>query len=116
MRRLVVAPRAERDLDDILTRSATVFGEAAAERYRRLIDRAIANLLADPARSGVRTQPGLPPAIRLYALRMAAHGTPPSDRVNRPRHPVVFRYDAKEVRIVRVLHESMDMKRHLGVG
>ena len=114
MRRLVVAPRAQRDLDDILARSDELFGDAAAERYRRLIDHAVANLLADPERLGVRIESGLPAWARLYPLRLASRGAALADRVSRPRHLLIFRYTDRELRLIRVLHERMNVGSHLG--
>jgi toxin ParE1/3/4 len=114
LRRLVVAPRAERDIDDILARSGELFGAVASERYRCLIERAIANLLADSARLGVRGEPGLPLSIRLYPLWSAARSAPAADRVSRPRHVIVFGATDTELRIARVLHDRMNVQSLLG--
>ena len=50
MRRLVVAPRARRDIDAALTDSAERHGGGAARRYRRLITLAIDALHERPDR------------------------------------------------------------------
>lgn len=55
--RLVVSPDAEGDFDQIIQTSSGMFGEAAAHRYRRLIQHAFADVLARPDRPSA---PGLP--------------------------------------------------------
>ena len=116
MRRLVVTLEAKLDINDILAQSQVLLGPPAAIRYRRLIDRALTNLIVDPSRNGVGTKPGLQDAVRLYPLRVANYGVARSERVSRPRHVVAFTYDVEEVLILRVLHDRMDAGEQLGGG
>ena len=116
MHRLVVTFEAKLDIDDILIQSRSLFGEAAADRYRRLIDRALNNLVADPSRNGVSAEPALSALVRLYPLRVANYGAERNERVSRPRHVLAFSHDSAEVLILRVLHERMDVGSQLGGG
>ncbi len=88
--RLVVAPDAEGDFDEIIRTSAETFGEAAAHRYRLLIQQAYADVLARPDRPKAR---GVPDALRLYPIRHSRLGVPVPDRVGQPRHVVAVEAD-----------------------
>lgn len=112
MRRLFVAPRAQRDIDATLTESATRHGRHAARRYSRLIAVAIEALHAQPDRPSAH--PAEIDDLRLYALRVAARQLGAHGPVRSPTHVVVFRFDDQTVEIVRLLHEAMDLPHHLG--
>jgi plasmid stabilization system protein ParE len=111
MRRLDIALEAERDIDALLTYSHRRFGPRSADRYRRLIDQALADLIEDAGRTGVRPAR---PDLFIYHLRSSAARTPRSDRIARPRHIIVFRSDAAWLRVVRVLDDRMDIAGRLG--
>jgi toxin ParE1/3/4 len=112
MRKLLVAPRAQRDIDAALHDSAERHGLNAARRYRRLIYLTIQSLHEHPDRPAARSVGD--GDLRLYALRTAARQLGLREPVRAPSHLVVFRFDDQIVRIVRVLHEAMDLPRHLG--
>jgi len=111
VRTLEVARRARRDIDLILWTSHDRHGARAADRYRRLIAKAIEDLRADPGRPSSRAT-GIGD-LRLYALAVAAQGMPPTSRVGDPPHVIVYRFDDRRVEIVRVLHGAMDLPTHL---
>ncbi len=113
MRPLRLAPRAQRDLAEILETSEDRFGARTADRYRRLFAAAFRDLSADPGRVGVRADEGVPDGIRLYHLRYARPRVSGQHRIVRPRHFIVFREVNGQVRVVRILHDSMDLERHL---
>ena len=113
MNELRVAGRAARDIDEILERSEADFGAVAADRYRRLLDVALQLLKSDPARAGVRTDADLPSGVRLFHLRIARNRLAAVDRVGRPRHFLVFRIRPGLIEVLRVLHDTMDLARHL---
>ena len=113
MRRLEFAPEAERDIDALLIASENRFGPAAADRYRALLDAVFTDLCRDPQRPAARPREGLSGDLRFYHLKHAAKRLPARNRVSRARHLIVFRFDAERVEVVRVLHESMDLARHL---
>lgn len=104
--RLVVAPDAEGDFDEIVRTSAEAFGETAAHRYRLLIQQAFADVLARPDRPEA---PGVPGDLRFYPIRHSRLRVPVPDRVGQPRHVLVYRHDAERLEIVRILHDRMDI-------
>jgi toxin ParE1/3/4 len=110
MRRLVIAPLALREARDALQRSRNVFGSRAARAYEALIRRAYKLLCADPRRAGVQRREDLPRAPRVFHLRHArTRGAAPKQ----PRHFIVFTYDDTTLTVLRVLHDSMDIPRHV---
>jgi toxin ParE1/3/4 len=100
MRALLVAPRAQRDIDAALTDSAA-----------RLITLAIEALHKRPDRPSA--QPSEFGDLRLYALRVAARQLSAHEPVRSPPHVIAYRFDDQTVEIVRLLHEAMDLPRHL---
>jgi toxin ParE1/3/4 len=114
MRKLLVAPRAQRDIDAALNDSAERHGRSAARRYRRLITLAIQALHERPERPAARRIGA--GDLRLYALRTAVRQLDLREPVRAPSHLVVFRFDEGLVEIVRLLHEAMDLPRHLGLA
>jgi toxin ParE1/3/4 len=110
--RLVIAPRARRDIDVILLESAAGFGELVADRYRRLIGQALRDVESDPGRLGVRQRFDLPVGIETYHLRHS-RGRVGVDKVRRPRHLLVLRREPQRLVLLRVLHDAMDLIRHL---
>ena len=108
---LEIAPRARRDLDSIFTDSHNRFGALAAVRYRRLVAEALRDLRLSPNRLGVAINPDLPTGLRLYHLRYSRSAA--SGRIGRPRHLIAFKVTAGGLVVVRVLHDAMDIPRHL---
>lgn len=111
MRALVVSPQAETEFRAILRHSRQTFGPVIRNRYRLLIEQAWLDLCADPVRPGVKSLTG---GLHLYALRFSARRVPGPDRIARPRHIVVFRFDDSRIEILRLLHDSMDVPGRLG--
>jgi toxin ParE1/3/4 len=68
----------------------------------------------DPERPGSRARPDLPGGVRIYHLASsrdrAASGY---GVVKQPRHFIVYQVRGRRVRVVRVLHDATDLKRHL---
>lgn len=84
-------------------------------RYESLLVQAIQDVAASPHRTGVHARPEIAANARTYHLW---HGrdrvNPPEDRVRSPRHFLLFRIgENDQVEIGRVLHERMDLQRHL---
>src|SRR5258706_11507941 len=109
--KLFVAPQARRDVGDILRRSVSQFGADARDRYRALILRSYSDLLADPSRAGVHRGPV--GDVRLYHLRHSRAVFPAGSRTRAPKHLIAFRIKGDLVEVIRVLHEAMDIERHL---
>lgn len=109
MRSLRVAPEAEADFDAIVRTSADMFGEAAAHRYRLLIQQAYADLRAQPDRPASPTRSDIPRDLRLYDVRHRRLRVGVADRVGHSRHVIAYRYGLNHVEIVRILHDRMDL-------
>lgn len=109
----VSAPALE-DISDIWGWTVEHFGTAAALRYEGLIEQAIADLADDPERPAAKHRPELLPGLWSYHLA-ASRTRVEGDRVRQaPRHFVLFRYlQPGVIEIVRVLHDSRDLSRHV---
>ncbi|MDP1738331.1 MAG: type II toxin-antitoxin system RelE/ParE family toxin [Caulobacter sp.] len=116
MTALRLTASARRDVATALAQSEQQFGRAARRRYRLLLQRAFDDLAQDPRRPGVRDDPHLPADHRLYPVRLSRARVATADRVGNPRHVVVFRIDKQGVEVLRLLHEAMDLPRHLPPG
>jgi len=114
----VISPAAERDIESILAWTHEQFGEEGRLRYEAFVVRAILDLADNPDRSGSQRRPEIAVAARTYhlchsRLRVSAR----VGRIRRPRHFLLYRrrHDG-QVEIGRVLHERMDLARHLPEG
>lgn len=110
---LEIAPRARRDLDSILEESEASFGAVVADRYRLLLGTALRDLRMNPGRPGVRARADLPPGIFLYHVRHSRSRVSEGSRIARPRHVLVIRAVGNVLEVVRVLHDAMDLPRHI---
>jgi toxin ParE1/3/4 len=115
MAKFVLSPAAETDIEDVLAWTHEHFGEAARLRYEELLAQAILDVAANPERPGSTSRPELSEAARTYHLYHSRNNvSPAANRVKRPRHFLLFRIaDTGSVEIGRVLHDSMDLARHL---
>jgi toxin ParE1/3/4 len=115
MPRFRLSPLAERDIEAILAWTHEHFGERGRLRYEALLVRAIQDVADDPMRAGSLARPELAPGARTYHLRLSRDRiVPASQRVRRPRHFLLYRARQDEpVEIGRVLHDGMDLARHL---
>lgn len=101
-RRIVVSQRAQDDLADIAAWTAEKFGDRQAGMYVDAILETIDELLSNPARGKTRDEIGQ----GLRSLHMAKPG-------RRGRHLLLYREDAAAVTILRILHDGMELSRHL---
>jgi toxin ParE1/3/4 len=109
-----LSPSARSDIREALVWSREHFGEGAAARYQKLIQRAIADIARNPDRPGARERPELAPGIRTYHLffsRERAGGRRAA--VKQPRHFLVYRPGQNWIDVVRVLHDVRDLARHV---
>ena len=113
--KVILAPAAVADLAGILAWSAEAFGDAARRRYAALIVQAIEDLTVDPDRVGVETRPEIAAGVQTYHLAHSRNRVAPAaGRVITQRHFVIFRLRSDwALEIARVLHDSMDLARHL---
>ena len=110
-----LSPQAEQDIEAILAWSHEEFGEKARLRYEALLIRAILDVAEVPERAGSHERPDIVNGARTYHLRYSRdHVKRTVGRVQRPRHFLLYRtFDEGGVEIGRVLHDGMDLSRHL---
>lgn len=111
----VISPSAQRDIHAILAWTHDRFGLQSRLRYEALLARAIQDVTDDPQRAGSQNRQEIAPAARTYHLWHSRERVEPAaDRVHRPRHFLLYRTcDDGRVEIGRVLHDRMDLVRHL---
>lgn len=115
MRAVILAPAAEEDLVAILTWSRETFGEAARQRYAALLTQAITDVATNPSRAGVHHADEIDVGIRVYHIMHSRRRSGlVADRVTSPRHFLLFRLRHETaIEFVRVLHDSMQLSRHV---
>ena len=118
MAHYVISPAAYRDIQSILAWTHERFGEQMRLCYESLLLRAILDVAEDPQRPGGQTRSEIAPAARTYHLRHSRDRVDPAtDRVRRPRHFLLYRTgEDGRIEIGRVLHDRMDLARHLPEG
>jgi toxin ParE1/3/4 len=86
---------------------------SAALRYAELVVQALRGLEADPDRPAARTLPKLQPGLLLYQLASSRERVT-GQRAKTPRHFILYRQRADAVlEVLRILHDSRDLARHL---
>ena len=112
---LRLSQEAQEDMEGIFAWTDGQFGEGIRLRYEELLVQAFLDLVNDPGRPGTLKRPELAKGAFTYHLRYSR------DRVSRsvglirkPRHFLLCRVAADGyLEIGRVLHDSMDLARHL---
>jgi toxin ParE1/3/4 len=103
--RVRLSEAAERDLDDIYLWTAEKFGVDQARAYRRVLLDALRALRDGPDIIGVKDRADLAPGLK--SLHIARQG-------KRGRHFIMFDAAlAGHIRVVRILHDAMDIARHV---
>jgi len=111
-RHLTVPVRA--DIADALSWSRQYFGEQGRDRYEALIFTAIDDVVKRPSHPASKQHMGHRAGVRSWHLRLSRSHVPPDmGRVESPRHVLFYRVMGGVVVIGRLLHERMDLKRHL---
>jgi toxin ParE1/3/4 len=101
-----LARQAELDIEGILAWTEVHFGIQQAQSYLEVLTLALEALTEGPDVVGAKQRNDIQPNIRL--LHVARHG-------KRGRHYVVFRVSEKNrIEVLRIIHDSMDLARHLG--
>jgi toxin ParE1/3/4 len=96
VRRAALRPRARRDLEDIWDHTAKTWGPAQAEIYLRQIETSLATIAQEPMIGRACDE------IRAGYRKFPAGS-----------HIVFYRIDADTIDVVRILHQRMDIDRHL---
>jgi toxin ParE1/3/4 len=103
-----LAAAAEQDFREILRWTAENFGRGQARAYARTLSTALHDLARGPSIMGARLREDIDPGIRI--LHVARKG-------RKGRHLVVFRVapppSEPAIDVLRLLHDSMDLPRHL---
>ncbi len=106
--RVRLTAAAEADFQDIIRWTVAQFGEGQARVYAGTLSEAIEALTAGAKAAGVKPRDDI--AKGLFTLHVARRG-------RKGRHFVMFRIGAeggdKVVEVLRVLHDAMDLPRHL---
>jgi toxin ParE1/3/4 len=92
------------------------FGEQAALRYDSLMTQALTDIGEDPERPGVQQHSELAEGVLVYHLRFSrGRSRSALGIVRNPRHFVVYRRRDRTnvIDVLRVLHDSRDLARHL---
>ena len=114
MLRYRLSAAAQGDFVSILAWSHGQFGEAARLRYESLIVAALRDVASEPDRPGSLARPELGAGVRSWHLRLSRHHVEPGvEVVRRPRHFLVYRAEPVVVVVGRVLHDAMELARHL---
>ena len=103
MTRVILSPRARRDIADVLAFTKRRWGRAKTREYAKLIEDALAAITSDPGCGRPRddVRPGL------LAHHIARRGRP-------GRHVLFYRIDATgTVQVIRFLHDAMDFAGNL---
>ncbi len=102
---------AEDDIDRILLKSARDWGIAAASRYNRIMLASFEALSTDPMLPGSALVVKVT-GVRIYPLRHARRLVEPDQRVDNPRHIVVYRLGSDGiVEIIGLAHDRMLLAR-----
>lgn len=114
MPRYRLAPRAVLDIAAILEWTHEHFGERGRIRYEALLTQAIIDVADEPQRVGSQSRPEIAVGARTYHLRQSRDRVDPAlGKVKQPRHFLLYRIGGDGcVEIGRVLHDTMDLKRH----
>lgn len=113
MARLRLSSLARADLAQILAVSAERWGPEGRRRYAALLAAAMRNVAAEPDGTATRDRTALSGGVQSFHLRHARVGAKEA-RVRQPVHVLYYRVVRPGlVEIVRVLHERMELSRHL---
>lgn len=96
-----------RDIEEVLTYTLNRFGPAKREAYKAAIRDTLAAIAHDPASLASRERSDIGERVRTYHLSTA---------LKRARHLILYQIaDEGIVKVGRLLHDSMDLRRHVPV-
>jgi toxin ParE1/3/4 len=114
MFRYRLSEAAQGDILNILAWTHEQFGEAARLRYESLLVAALRDVAKQPDRPGSLARPELGAGVRSWHLRLSRDRVKSSlGAVRRPRHFLVYRSEPGLIVVGRVLHDAMELARHL---
>jgi toxin ParE1/3/4 len=102
---------AKSDLRNIINWTADHFGDGQAKSYSEMISSALRTLKAGPKTVGVRCRDDLDSGTFILSVARSS---------KRGRHLIVFKIapesNGKTLQVLRVLHDAMDLPRHILSG
>ena len=106
---------AEEDIVRLLAYIQNWFGEIARWRYEALLVAGLRDIAFDSERPGSATRPELGLTMRSYHLRHSRDRARTADGlVRQPRHLLLYRVTRPDlIGVGRVLHDGMEIERHL---
>jgi toxin ParE1/3/4 len=114
MLRYRLSDTAQTDVINILAWTHEQFGVAARLRYESLIVAALRDVATQPDRLGSIARPELGAGVRSWHLRLSRdHAAAGAEAVRRPRHFLVYRPEPAMLVVARILHDAMELARHL---
>lgn len=96
MLNILVTPKANEDLKEIFEYTIETWSFNQAEKYQNELNKAFLDLCSNP---------------KLGELYLYKSGNFRNLRIN--RHLIFYKHSQNECTIVRILHEQMDLKKHL---
>jgi toxin ParE1/3/4 len=112
MARYRLTHAAQADIVSILAWSYEQFGEEARKRYEALIATAIRDAATRGDEVGRTDRPELGDGVFSWHLAQSRTRSP-AGAVRRPRHFLICRRDGDVLVVARVLHDAMELRRHL---
>lgn len=112
MARYRLTHAAQADIVSVLAWSHNQFGEEARKRYEALITTAIRDAATRSDDVGRMVRPELGDAVFSWHLAQSRTRSL-GGRVHRPRHLLICRRDGDVLVVGRVLHDAMELRRHL---
>lgn len=112
MARYRLTHAAQADIVSILAWSHDQFGEEARRRYEVLIITAIMDAASPRDDIGRTVRPELGQGVFSWHLSQSRTHSP-GGAVHRPRHFLICRHDGDVLIVGRVLHDAMELRRHL---
>lgn len=103
---------AQADIVSILAWSRERFGAEASKRYEALIVTAIRDAAGRTDEVGHRPRPELGDGVFSWHLAQSSTRSP-GGTVHRPRHFLICRREDDLLVVGRVLHDAMELRRHL---
>ncbi|WP_290648935.1 type II toxin-antitoxin system RelE/ParE family toxin [Aquisalimonas sp.] len=114
MARYRLSATARADIIAILAWTHEHFGVTARVRYETLLVTALRDIAHQPTRPGSLERPELGEHVRSWHLGLSRdRARTDAGIVRRPRHFLIYRLDAELVVVGRVLHDAMELTRHL---
>jgi toxin ParE1/3/4 len=116
MARYRLSDPAKADIAAILRRSEELHGKEARSRYRACLTAAMRRVAADPEGRSTVDRGEFDPSIRSFHIRHSRDESREAPVAN-PVHVIFYRVISPGfVEIVRVLHDRMEPRRHMGAG